>query len=189
MEQRKPRRRVAKFTEKAQALIDNAEWPEGVKVMVEGQSQSDTIHVYTPGGGARTFWQLDAYDLTSADPKRVRATAVRRLITAGHDPKYSDKSRAEDLALAALLRGPAQPVFTIRPTQTGDRVDGFVVMVNGHDLIGVYPSIEVSGAEIAPWSLGYWDAESGEWVDADPEGDFSAQLVKYLAIPDSEPKR
>jgi len=175
----KTRRRVASFTTKARALLDAADWPEGVKVIVDSQTGGDAIHVYQEGGGGRCFWYLDARYLESADPAEVRATAIRRLESQGRDPKYSEKSRAEDLALAALLKGPVQPVFTTRATVTSGEVDGIVVMVNGHDLLGVFPSLDVPDS---PWSLGYWDASSGEWVDADYDGDFCAQLVKYLAL-------
>ena len=101
----KTRRRVASFTTKARALLDAADWPEGVKVVVDSQTSGDAVHVYKEGGGGRVFWYLDARYLESADPAEVRKTAIRRLESQGRDPKYSDKSRAEDLALAALLGG------------------------------------------------------------------------------------
>jgi hypothetical protein len=98
------RRRVRNFTAKARDLILGASWPDGVTVIVDRVAADDQVFVYTPGG-ARTLWSLDPYDLASADPETVRATAIRRLEKAGHDPKFTEKSRAEDLALAALLRG------------------------------------------------------------------------------------
>lgn len=74
---------------------------------------------------------------------------------------------------------PGPGLFTTRPTETGDDVDGIVVMINGEDFLGVYPAVNVNGSDLTAWDIGYWDAVTGEWVELMDE-DLAVQLMAYL---------
>jgi hypothetical protein len=93
-----PTRRVRNFKARAQAMLAAHPWPEGVSVEID----SDRAWLTGPGS-ARASMLLDSYDLDSADPAKVRAEFVRRLRSTGRDQRFTDKSRADDLACADLL--------------------------------------------------------------------------------------
>jgi hypothetical protein len=105
-------RRVPRFKERAQAMLDAYSWPKGVDVVVDPWSpRGDDVYI----GGARpgdtrphpvldkTMVKLDPYTLDSAKPERVIAEAVRLLRNQSRDPRFTSESRAGAAAFADRL--------------------------------------------------------------------------------------
>jgi hypothetical protein len=96
-------RRVPRFQESAQALLNSYAWPEGFEVIVDQHSLASP-YVYIGGpGSARVMINLNPYDLDSADPARVVEDAIRKFSRQARDPRYTDGSRRDDQTAADLL--------------------------------------------------------------------------------------
>jgi hypothetical protein len=75
--------------------------------------------------------------------------------------------------------GDVDPLFRTRPTVTGrgpGGQEGVVIMVNGHDLVGLFPTLDDNGDHDG-WEIGHWDPHTGEWwADAEVTDEVAAFL-------------
>jgi hypothetical protein len=76
--------------------------------------------------------------------------------------------------------GDVDPLFRTRPTVTGrgpGDQEGIVVMVNGHDLFGLFPDEDDQGVH-SGWTLGHWDPETDEWIE---DAELTDEVAAFLA--------
>lgn len=103
-------RRVPRFKDRAQALLDAYPWPDGFTVLVDRYDTAADVYISLNVNGpgerphyATTRVPVDPYTLASADPLRVHAEAIEGFMRGSRDPRFTTESRAADLTAAVEL--------------------------------------------------------------------------------------